>query len=243
MPISRTRCLLPALSLLLAAPLAPAAELRHGPSLSGGTDGFGVGYDARLTPHFGLRAAYQTGSYAYEKGGDSAYDIDFKLSTVTAMADYRPFGGGFRLSAGTYIGTPKATLTQAKVDTYQVDGQTLRADLQLSGKTDLGSVAPYLGLGWSVAGRTGFGVAFDAGFIFGQSPKVDLTATGRACNATLLSNCNPNGLGGYDINDPALAAYRPAAEAVLEQERSEMEDEARAYRHWPVLRLSVQYLF
>lgn len=234
---------LAALAALAAALCASAAQAEPGGygglGLKFGTDGVGLGYTYGLSRYVDLRAGYQFGSFDYHDTEDGTkYKAKLKLNAVTGLVDVKPFAGGFRVSAGLYGKTPEADLHAHGFDDYELGDETYRGDLDLEGHTDLGGASPYLGIGWGgTSNGSGFGVSFDLGVIFGKSPKLDLAASGRACNASADPACDPAGAEGFDVSQ------NPDFQAELEKERRDMEDDAKDYRYWPVLNLGLHYRF
>lgn len=210
-----------------------------GVGLKLGLDGIGVQYVYGINPYVGVRAGYQFGSYTYnDKKDGTDYDAKLKINALAGFVDVMPFGGGFRISAGLYGKSPGVTLNASGEDQYELGDSTYNGDLRLHGHTDLGKTSPYLGLGWGgTANKTGFGMSFDAGVIFGKSPKLSLLASGVACDASVDSACDPHGPSGFDVTT------NPDFQASLEQERQDMEHDAKDFRYWPVLNLGVHYRF
>ncbi len=126
--------------------------------------------------------------------------------------------------------------------TYQIGGAEYTADGRLDGDIDLGGVTPYAGIGWGGgSGAPGFAMSLDVGVMIAQSPSIALQATGRACNSSVLA-CDPNGLAGFDVNDPNDARAQTFRDE-LEQERQNVEDDVSSYKLWPVLSLGLHYRF
>ncbi|PPE73835.1 hypothetical protein C3942_10540 [Solimonas fluminis] len=234
------------LLMLMAPGMAQADEVaRHGGlGLRLGTAGIGIDYTYGLNRFFDLRAGYNFGSYSdsYEEDGID-YDADLKISAASLMVDYKPFAGGFRISAGLYTSAPELDLdarTRNNTETFEVGDREYRGDdLRLDGGIDLGSTAPYLGIGWGgTTNATGFGVSFDLGVMFTQSPDVALAASGRACDATANPDCDPT--------DPAEsfdAASNPLFQTELQNEVKNLEDDSEDFKFWPVLSLGLHYRF
>lgn len=212
--------------------------------LSLGTGGIGVDYAFGLTPYLDLRLGYDFGTLSIDREEDGIdYDGDLKFSSGRLMLDLRPFGGGFRISAGYYTGTPELELEAVGVDDYDIGDRTYLGDIQLLGDIDLGSGAPYLGIGWGgTTGARGFGISLDLGVLFTDNPSVSLVVPrGRACDATLQPGCDPNGPASFDVTGDSLPAQIFRAE--LERERQNLEDDAADYDLWPVVRLGLHWRF
>lgn len=239
-----------AAALLLGAPAAMAqgdageAGSTSGLALRAGTGGLVLDYSYGLGSAVDLRVGYAFGSFSGTvEEDDIDYDGDVEFGALQAMLDYRPFGGGFRVSAGAYSSAPEIDLvTRGDNEQYQIGNSEYTATGRLDGEVDLGSFAPYVGIGWGgTTAGTGWGLSFDAGVMFADAPAVSLAAQGRACNSTLVS-CDPDGFTGFDVNDPddpRAATFRNE----LEQERANLEEEIEDLRYWPVVSLGLHYRF
>jgi hypothetical protein len=158
-----------------------------------------------------------------EEIDDIDYDGELKLGSVGLVADWYPFGGSFRLSAGARSNSNKIDLlaspTAAQV--YEIgDRQYSGAQIGvLTGDVKFKKFTPSLTLGWGGKLADGFTLGFEAGVLFQGSPKIDLAATG-----------------GLLANDPAFQAQ-------VENERLQAEDDAEDFKFWPVLQLHLLYRF
>lgn len=206
-----------------------------------GTDGLGVDYAYHLNRYVDLRAGYDFGSLDRKQKEDGIdYQAKLKFSAARLLVDLKPFGGGFRISTGFYTGSPELNLDADGTDDYDIGDSTYRGDLKVDGDVDLGSAAPYLGIGWGgTAGTTGFGASFDLGVIFTSSPKVGLAAAGMACDAT-DGDCDP-ATDGFDVNGSSPEAM--AFQSELQEERRKLEDDAKDFNLWPVIRFGLHYRY
>lgn len=215
-----------------------------GLALRAGSGGIVLEYAYGLGSAVDLRVGYAFGSFSGTvEEDDIDYDGDVEFGAVQAMLDYKPFGGGFRVSAGAYSSAPQiALVARGDNDQYRIGNSEYTVTGRLDGDIDLGSFAPYVGIGWGGTTRdTGLGLSIDAGVMFADVPAVSLAAQGRACNSTLTS-CNPDGLTGFDVNDPndpRAATFR----SELERERATFEQEIDDLRYWPVVSLGLHYRF
>jgi hypothetical protein len=222
---------------------APAGG-RWALGLRAGSSGLGAELALGLSARFDLRAGYYGGTYSDSVNYDGIdYDADLEAQAGAVMLDFRPFAGGFRVTAGVYSAPPDIVFRHtANNDSYEIGGAEYTADGQLDGDIDLGGVTPYAGIGWGGgSGAPGFAMSLDVGVMFAQSPSISLQASGRACNSSLLA-CDPNGLTGFDVNDPDDARAQTFRDE-LEQERRNVEDDVSNYKLWPVLSLGVHYRF
>lgn len=236
--------------------VAAAALLAHAPAAlaqDGGGSGVGLrvgsggiilDYAHALGTHFDLRGGYALGKVSQEVEEDGIdYDADVEFASALAMLDYRPFAGGFRVSAGAYSRAPDITLlTRAEDEQYEIGDSEYTASGRLDGDIDLGAVTPYLGIGWGgTTGGTGLGWSVDVGVMLADAPSAEFVANGRACDSSLFA-CDPDGPLGFDVNDPD----DPRAQAFrseLEDEEDNVEAELEDLRYWPVVSLGVHYRF
>lgn len=148
-----------------------------------------LGFSAEVIRSFGeqlnVRAGFAVFSISLDGGGgkeDYTYTADAKLSSFSAIADYFPFGGIFRISAGALVNLNNATtiLTPTKTYTIGKDEYTPEKLGNLDAKIDFNPVAPYIGIGWGnpTTGDPGLSVTFDIGTMYHGAPSVDLTAKG-----------------------------------------------------------------
>lgn len=233
-----------------AAAVEPAAETAGAGSPLGlglrlGTTGIGIDLGYGLNRYVDLRAGYNFGSYSGEQEEDGIdYDGELKISAATFMVDLKPFAGGFRITAGLYTGSPELDLnakSRSTSEEFEIGDRTYLGDgLALDGGIDLGSTAPYLGIGWggTTNGR-GLGVSFDLGVLFTKSPDVSLLASGRVCDAT-DGACDPVA-DGFDVNADTPEAN--AFQAQLTNEVANIEDDAKDFKLWPVVNLGLHYRF
>lgn len=237
-------------SLSLLSPFVFAETVSGSIGLRLGTSGIGLDYTLPLNDYVDLRAAGNFGSLSRDESYDDIdYEMDYNFSSVAAFADIRPFRGGFRVTAGGYSSAPDADLSGGDPDnvrTYNIGDETFNAQIALDGDADLGSFAPYLGIGWGgTTGKRGFGMSLDVGVMFADSPDVTLNVTGTACDASANSNCDPNDPNppnnGFDVNGNSQAAQD--FQAQKEQEVERIERDASDLDLYPVATLGFHYRF
>lgn len=232
-----------ATGLLAVAGAASASDTLKSNSLGArvGTDGIGITYSYGLNRFIGLRAGYHFGSLNYDEvDGSTSYEGDLKFGALSAMVDIKPFKGGFRVSVGAYSAPPELTMNASGEDVYAFGDaeEEYYGNLRLDGEIDLGSMAPYLGIGWGgTNNRAGLGFSFDIGAMFTGSPKVSMQASGTACEGA--NNACPGGSFDVQGNDPAAVEFREA----LGREVSKIEADAKDLKIWPVVNLGIHYRF
>lgn len=233
--------LLAGLMCVSGAALAEDTGSTHGVGARVGTDGLGLSYTYGLNKYVDLRAGYSFGSYSYDDDDEGIkYKAKLKLGALSALVDIKPFAGGFRVTTGVYSASPEVTLNANGRDIYEVGNEKYDGDLRLDGGFDLGSAAPYLGIGWGgTTNGSGFGVSFDLGVMFTGSAKIDLTASGFACD-TSGPACDPTNPADPNRIDVSADAN---FQAELAKERADIEDDAKDLKVWPVLNLGLHYRF
>lgn len=189
-----------------------------------GTLGLGVEGVFRLTDGLNARVGVNNYTYNYnDTVSDVRYDADFKLRSSSLLLDWHPFGGAFRLSAGTLFNRNKVDLTGQPTGNVDVGGATFTPSQigTLDGEVDFKKTAPYVALGWgnAVAKNKGLGLSFEIGAVMQGSPDVTLTST----NGTLSSD--------------------PTFQARLAQEERDAEKDLDGFKVYPVIALGLSYQF
>ena len=156
---------------------------------------------------------------------DNDYDMDLKLNSYTAFADWFITDSAFRITAGAFVNENGLTGTSLPSNTYDIGDNTYTsADVgTLTAKVDFTSVAPYVGVGWGnpLADDSDWSFMVDLGVVFAGKPRLDITSTGG-----LLSN------------DPNLQADIAQAEQDFKD-----TDEIKYLRYYPVISVGLNYRF
>lgn len=206
---------------------AESEGLGLGLGVKGGTLGVGVEVTKSFTDSISGRLGFNSYTYSdstTESGID--YDMDLNLSNATAILDFHPFEGSFRISLGyvsnnntfDMVATPAAA-------TYDINGVTYNVtDVgQLNGEVTFGS-GTYLGIGWGNAGDgKGFGMSLDLGVFQQGSPDLSMTASGA-------------------ITDPAHPLYQEF-NTNLQAEVNSAEKDLEDFQTYPVIALGITYSF
>ena len=189
--------------------------------ITGGTLGIGPELGYRFSSHLGLRA--NGGFFGYDKSDeedDFDYDATLKLNSVGLMADIFPFGGSFRLSVGARSSRNEVTADLVPIGTVDINGETYTAAEfgTGSGTVKWKKFAPTATLGWAGDFSKGLHVGLELGVMMQGSSRIDFTVTGPAANdADFMAD--------------------------LQQEIDDAEDDAKDYKLWPVVALTVSYSF
>lgn len=221
-----TRLILLALSVLLL-PAGVAAAQGRSPitaALNAGTPGVGVEVQLALGPVFVLRGGLDTLGYDFDAAyGDVDYAGRMDFDTVSGFVDLHPFGNGFLISGGIYVGNRTIDLGARPSVPVEIGGATFTPGQvgTLSGRIKLADSAPFVGIGFDDAftreGRWGFRAI--AGVAWSEDPEVGLSSSGGSLS-----------------NDPIFRAR-------LEQEAREIEEEARDRGLFPIVQLGVTARF
>jgi hypothetical protein len=192
------------------------------------TLGLGGHVVRKITPQFNARVGLNAFGMGLDIEDSSAkYEGDINLFNVSTMLDFHPGNSGFRLSGGLAFTNNNVKGTATTEETIEIGDREFTADELGSVDVDLEvtrNVAPYLGIGWGnpVAKDKGLGFWFNAGVMFGGSPKVEIT---------------PN------INDNVPQDVVDEIEQAAEQEAEEIEEETGFLDVYPVVSLGASYQF
>ena len=221
-------------TLAVVAGLITAVQARAEVGVTGNLGSTGVGAHATVpltsTLNARLGANYLGYTHRFSTTGLTGMDYELKLKTNTydALLDWYPMRDSvFRLTGGlVYNGNQIDVQMKSNLPgRYTLLGRTYTAaDAgRVEGRVNFRKVAPYLGIGWGNAAvkEKGWSFSVDLGVLFQGAPNT--TLANRDCTA------------------PALACNLFAAD--VERERRALNDEARKYSAYPVLRVVINYRF
>jgi hypothetical protein len=196
---------------------------------------------------FGIQGTFAVNDYVNVRLLAQAYDLDedfkesginynsnFTLESYGVLADIHPFAGIFYVSAGWLAHNNGLDLKATCPTSCDIDGQSYKSapDGQIQAAVDLGSNAPYLGIGWGNAMKGGRVYAkLDIGVLFQDDPKASLNVTGK------FQNTNTGLV--VDTNNPSFKQQVANEEKDLQKEINDTEG-ANLY---PVVALSLGYRF
>ena len=189
-----------------------------------GTPGGGVSALYSLSPNFVIRGSYDALKFDRDESYDDIdYNAQLDFSSPGAFIDWHPTGNAFFVSAGAFFGARDVNLDATPTGNTNIGG-TVFTPAQignLTGKIELESTAPFVGIGYDNTfthpGHWGFRLL--AGAAFGDAPQVDL-----------------NSSGGTLSGDPTFQAR-------LAQEEADIQDDADNYKVLPVVQVGVTYRF
>lgn len=197
---------------------------------------------------FGVQGTFAVNSYVNVRLLAQGYDVDedfeesginynstINLESYGVLADIHPFAGTFFVSAGWLAHSNGLDLKASCPTSCDIDGKSYKSapDGQINATVDLGSNAPYLGIGWGNAMKGGRVYAkLDVGVLFQDDPKASLDATGK------FQNVN-NPLIVVDTSNPMFQQEVANEEKSLQKEI----DDTEGANLYPVIALSVGYRF
>ena len=192
-----------------------------GATLKFGTLGIGgeatIGASDYLGFRFGLNRLSAGPTIERDEG---TINTDLQWMSYGAMADLHVFGGGFRITGGGLINKNRFKLSADLTKSVTLDGQQYELD-NLNGEVTFAELAPYAGIGYGNAvgadGRWHF--SCDFGVMFQGEPKVSASAT---------------------ASDPALQPY---VDEALAKEVASIQNDANAFKYYPVISVGVSYRF
>jgi hypothetical protein len=185
--MSFVRTILVLLVVLLFAPHDALAQ-RLGVGLRAGTHGPGFELASPITGKLNARLGlgylpYSLKDTHIEDDFTVDYSLDASVQTASALVDFHPFGGTFRLTTGLMYNGTNAKMMVLSTEDLQVGNRTFSAEEigTLEGVFDYGSkVAPYagLGLGNPVSSGGRLTVMFDLGVMYSGAPRFKASGTG-----------------------------------------------------------------
>lgn len=199
-------------------------------AMSGKVGTLGLGADLIMgNNNFSGRIGLNKLDYKYN-GSTNTVDFDFNLhlQTISALADWYPFEGSFRISGGLFGNNNKIEMNAipGAGAVYTINNVTYQASSAVSslrGRVSFNSSAPYLGIGWGnpVAKGKGWGMVSDIGALFQGNPKYSLAAVcGPALNASQCATLQAD-----------VAAEQAKQQAILNNN----------FKIWPVVSIGLTY--
>ena len=151
--------------------------------------------------------------------------MKLKLQTVSLLGDWFPFANNFRISAGAVLNGNKFRLKGLPTGgNFTINGTTYPTSQvgSLDAAVDFNKAAPYFGIGYGRAMKSGLSLIFDAGVMFQGSPKSKVDVT-----------CGP-------LAPPAQCAQ---AQSDTQAEQSRLDESLHSFKYYPVISLGLAYTF
>jgi hypothetical protein len=209
--------------------------------------GVGLSVGLPLPNNFNVRGVYHGLSIDEEIEDDGGnYEGEIRLRTFGALADWHPFGGAFRLTAGIKSNGNEINLSGIANDSNEFEigdcayNSNPADPLRVNGKVDFRSSAPYFGIGWggNLNAEPGFYGVFDIGVMFSGSPNAALSASGSATVANNPNNGSECGAPGTPRN-----ASDPQLQQELRDAENDANEEAKDFKLWPNIAFGIGWRF
>ena len=197
------------------------------------TLGGGLEIGTALSESYTARVGFNKFSFNYnDTSGGQTFNGNLNWSSVTALMDWRPWGGVTHLTAGAIFNNNKidASSTVANGSTYTASNATF----QCTGASGCGvgfgmgfnKVAPYLGIGWSgQPKKQGFSFSTDIGIMFQGSPQATVTQTGT-----------------WSVQGTTVSATAAADQLVADAQK-QLNSDLSNFKYYPVLSIGIGYTF
>ena len=150
------------------------------------------------------------------------YNFELNLMSASALLDWYPFKGSFRISGGVLYNDNHLDADAKTASTYDIGGtQYTNTEVgNLKGKIDFNDITPYFGIGWHIPLGKGerFGFLADLGVVYQGTPQADLSADGSKAN------------------DPTFRNR-------LQDEKEDLQSKLDGYEYYPVIGIGLSYRF
>ncbi len=145
--------------------------------------GFGVELSQPLAKKVSTRFGLNGFTYSFERTeSEIDYDVDLSLNTLSAIIDWHPTGGRFRVSGGIFINGNQFDISSNPQGQYDIGDDVYTGSFDVDGEFTYLPVAPYFGIGWGVNPnkKNGWNMTAELGIVFQGAPNVSLNASGTA---------------------------------------------------------------
>lgn len=168
-----------------------------GVRVEAGTTGYGGALVYSASPNADVVIGYNGGDISYSNDlsiDGVTYDLEQENNTSYLNAQLRPFANSFHVALGVAYTDNEYAVTgnpngNGALSVYRIDGKDFSAAAvgDLKGRVQYkNDIVPYVGIGFSPAITTRFGLFGQIGAYYTGNPEVSLTATGS--KATLSSD-------------------------------------------------------
>jgi hypothetical protein len=181
------------LAVLALSPAVALADTTVAAKIS--TLGYGADVAYPVTESIDARLGINKFNYSVNQSSNGTnFSGKLNLESLTALADWHPWMGSFRVSGGLMYNNNKFSMSAVPAGGNVSVGGVVYTAAQagtVSSTVDFAKVVPYLGIGWGSAPKdTGFSFASDIGVMFQGKPRSSITATGTAVSAASLAQAN-----------------------------------------------------
>lgn len=178
--MKRIPSILTAAVLLVTGSMASASETGgFGAGVKAGTLGAGVELTYAISPRLTMGVGINKFSSSTTDTTDGIdYDVDLNLQTVAVLANFHPFAGSFRITAGAMINSNELEMTADCSGGCEIGGTVYPAVAvgDLKATVDFNKIAPYAGIGFGHSASSGLGFTLDVGVLLQGEPQVDISA-------------------------------------------------------------------
>lgn len=204
-------------------------------NLAFGLHGIAIEYYLGLSPKLNARFVLSDMPLDIDRNEDDAtISVEYDRTNLGLLFDFRPMAGSFHLTTGIYVGDHNINVGAKVKDGYRYelgDREFEGQNLSVTGQIAFAKAAPYFGLGWGNATTSkGFTANFDIGVLYTGKASIDVGATGQV---------REYGSGGSFID----AAQDPILQSELENERIDLEDDAKKLQLMPIIQFGIGYKF
>ena len=194
------------------------APARIGVGVTAGSLGIGPEVSYAITKQLAVRGniTFLDISHTFNSG-DVSYNGSAHLGSGGLMLDYHPGGSGWFLSAGARVNKNKVRANATPPSSATING-TYYTSAQvgtLNATADFAPLAPTLSAGYSGQLKHGLHFGIEAGAMFGGGARMQ----------------------------PITASGGGIAQADLDQERANLQNDVNKYKVYPILQLSLGYRF
>ena len=151
--------------------------------IEAGTTGYGGAFSWSPNPYVGLTLGYNGGEVSWSDDisvNGAKYDLEMDNNNVYLNVEMRPFANWFYVAAGVgYLDNEYEIKGKPNGGTYKIDGKFFNANDvgNLRGKMNYeNNISPYLGIGFSPAITSRWGVFGEIGAYYSDNPSVSLNA-------------------------------------------------------------------
>ena len=242
------RAMFAAAALALSGAAMAKDETTIGISLEGSTLGAGLSIGIPVGDSFNVRGVYHGYTYELDDVEDdsgASYEGDLDLKSFGLLADWHPFRGAFRLTAGLVSNGNEIGLTGRPsggvftVGDCTFESNTPPNEMAVDGTVEFASSAPYVGIGWggNLNAAPGFFMTFDLGVLLSGAPETNLVGRGQARNADA---------GNLACGDPVtyqdVSSY-PEFQQEVQDAEDEVNKETEDFELWPNIAIGIGWRF